>query len=157
MTATDDLVELLRREGIDCELLSHARTERAAEEAEALGMSPQEVAKTLVVATAEGYVRAVVPAASRLSLAKIRDVLGSPKKQTHLATEEALGRDYPEFELGAVPPFGGARSHRVLIDHGVAEQESVVVEAGSHVASLRLRAADLINLTRAEVVDIAED
>ena len=157
MAVTDDLMGLLERAGVAHELLSHERTERAAAEAEALGISTEDVAKTLVVTTSAGYVRAVVAGASRLSLAKMRNVLGSPKKQTHLATEDALSRDYPEFELGAVPPFGGARSDRVLVDRRVAERESVVVEAGSHVNSLRLRTADLIRLTKAEVVDIEED
>jgi len=32
----------------------------------------------------------------------------------HLATEDDLARDYAEFELGAVPPFGGRRDPVIL-------------------------------------------
>jgi prolyl-tRNA editing enzyme YbaK/EbsC (Cys-tRNA(Pro) deacylase) len=74
----------------------------------------------------------------------------------HLATEEDLRRDYPEFELGAVPPIGG-RKDPVVIDQNVAEQETVVIEAGSHEESLRIAAADLLELTGAAVTDISED
>jgi Aminoacyl-tRNA editing domain len=72
----------------------------------------------------------------------------------HLATEEDLRRDYPEFELGAVPPVGGRRDP-VVVDLSVANRESVVIEAGSHDQSLRLAAADLVHLAGAAVTDIS--
>jgi prolyl-tRNA editing enzyme YbaK/EbsC (Cys-tRNA(Pro) deacylase) len=74
----------------------------------------------------------------------------------HLASEDDLRRDYPEFELGAVPPIGG-RHDPVIVDPKVAERESVVIEAGTHDESLRIAAADLLQLTGAPVTDISED
>jgi prolyl-tRNA editing enzyme YbaK/EbsC (Cys-tRNA(Pro) deacylase) len=74
----------------------------------------------------------------------------------HLATEEDLRRDYPEFELGAVPPLGG-RSDPVIVDPKVVERTSVVIEAGSHDESLRIAAADLLSVTGAAVTDISEE
>jgi Ala-tRNA(Pro) deacylase len=113
------------------------------------------VAKTLVLATPGGYVRVVLPASERVDLHKVRDHVEGGKR-IHLASEEDLKRDYPDFELGAVPPFGGS-SDRVLVDSRLAERESVVLEAGSHEQSVRLRTADLLELARAEVVDLAQD
>ena len=123
-------------------MLPHARTDTAAAEAEALGIQPEEVAKTLVLSTPAGYVRAVLPASERIDLHKVREHVEGGKR-VHLATEEDLGRDYPEFELGAVPPFGGP-DDGVLVDSRLATRETVVLEAGSHEQSVRLRAADLI-------------
>jgi hypothetical protein len=60
--ATEDLTRLLDEAGVRYELLPHARTESALAEAEALGVAAAGVAKTLVVTTPEGYVRAVLPA-----------------------------------------------------------------------------------------------
>src|SRR5688572_20439745 len=102
--ATEDLTRVLDDAGVRYELLPHAHTESAAAEAEALGVPPADVAKTLVVATPEGYLRAVLPASERIDLHKLREVTGGGKKKVHLASEEDLARDYPEFELGAVPP-----------------------------------------------------
>jgi Ala-tRNA(Pro) deacylase len=150
------LVGMLEEGGATYELLAHAHTETAAEEARALGLAPDEVAKTLVVKTPEGYLRAAVPASCRLDLRKVRELVGGSKKHVHLATEDDLGRDYAEFELGAVPPFGG-RSDPVLVDRRLAEQEAVVLEAGSHEQSVRVRTADLIRLTGARVSDICEE
>lgn len=152
---TSDLTSVLDEADVSYELLSHAHTESALAEAEALGVAPEDVAKTLVVKLPEGYVRAVVPASARLDLRKLRAIHGGGRHSVHLATEEDLRRDYPQFELGAVPPIGG-RSDPVVVDPKVANRKSIVIEAGSHDESLRLAATDLIHVTRAAVTDISE-
>jgi Ala-tRNA(Pro) deacylase len=154
--ATEDLTRVLDEAGVRYEILSHARTESAVAEAEALGLAPADVAKTLVVTTPEGYVRAVLPASKRIDLHKLREVTGGGKKDVHLASEEDLARDYPEFDLGAVPPIGGRRD-LVVIDRRVAERDSIVLEAGSHEHSARVPTGDLLHVTAAEVADICVD
>lgn len=42
-------------------------------------------------------------------------------RRLHLVSEEDLARDYPEFDLGAVPPIGGGRRDPVVIDSRLAE------------------------------------
>jgi Cys-tRNA(Pro) deacylase len=151
-----DVTRFLEEAGIDFDVLEHARTERAAEEAAALGIGPEEVAKTLVLVARSGNVRAVVAASERIDLGKVAAVLGVSGKKVHLASEDSLARDYPDFELGAVPPFGG-REDQVLVDERLAGRDSVVVEAGSHERSVRLKASDLVRLTRAQVADICKE
>jgi Ala-tRNA(Pro) deacylase len=154
--ANSDLTSVLDKAKVQYELIPHAHTESALAEAEALGVAPDDVAKTLVVKLPEGYLRAVLPASARLDLRKVREIHGGGRHTVHLATEDDLRRDYPEFELGAVPPFGG-RADPVVVDPDVAGRESVVIEAGSHEESLRIAAADLVHVTRAAVTDISED
>lgn len=131
--ATEDLTRALDEAGARYELLPHARTESAAAEAEALGIASAAVAKTLVVTTPEGYVRAVLPASERIDLRKLREVRGGGKKQVHLASEEHLARDYPEFDLGAVPPIGGGRHDPVVVDRvrGRPSRARQVADAGA--------------------------
>jgi Ala-tRNA(Pro) deacylase len=151
-----DVTDFLEQAGIDFDVLEHTRTARAADEAAALGIDAEEVAKTLVLVAASGNVRAVLPASERIDLHKVAGVLGVGAKKVHLATEDDLARDYADFELGAVPPFGG-REDQVLVDEQLAERDSVVVEAGSHDRSVRLKADDLVRLTRAQVADIRRE
>jgi Ala-tRNA(Pro) deacylase len=151
-----DVTGFLEEAGVDFELLEHARTERAADEAAALGARPEEVGKTLVLAAAGGNVRAVLAASERIDLHKVATVLGVGSKKVHLASEDDLARDYPDFELGAVPPFGGPED-RVVVDERLAGRDSVVLEAGSHDKSVRLKAADLVRMTRAQVADICKE
>jgi Ala-tRNA(Pro) deacylase len=155
--ATADVTKVLDEAGVEYELLSHPHTETAAAEAEALGVDPGEVGKTLVLSVPDGNVRAVLPGSARLDVRKVRDVLGVTGKRVHLLSEEALTRDYKEFELGAVPPLGGKSRDRVLVDTRLAERDSIVVEAGSHDESVRITTADLIRLTEAQVADICRD
>lgn len=98
--AAEDLTRVLDEAGVRYELLPHARTETALAEAKALGVTPAEVAKTIVVATAAGYVRAVLPAPERIDLRKLRELRGGGTKDLHFASEGDLARDYAEFEVG---------------------------------------------------------
>jgi Ala-tRNA(Pro) deacylase len=155
--STADVTRMLDEAGVRYELLPHAHTETATAEAEALGLAATDVAKTLVLRTPDGYLRAVLPAAERLDLRKLRELLGASKHDVQLATEDDLRRDFPEFELGAVPPVGGGRRDPVVIDRRLAGRESLVLEAGSHEESLRIAADDLVRVGGAQLADICED
>jgi Ala-tRNA(Pro) deacylase len=150
------LIEDLAREQVEYELIEHGRTMTAIDEAEAVGIPPAEVAKTIVLTTESGYVRAVLSAGDRLDIHKARTLIGDGKS-TRLASESELAGAYPMFELGAVPPFGGPAGDRVIVDRALAERETVVLEAGSHEQSVRMQTSDLVALAKAELADIRED
>ena len=155
MAYSNALTEALDRAGTAYEILDHSPTDRAADEAAALGLRPNEVAKTIVVTAGEGNLRVLLPASERIDMHKLRDLLETGK-ELHLLSEDALRRDYPEFELGAVPPAGG-REDAVVVDSKVAELDQVVFEAGNHDRSVRVSAADLISLTKARIADVCAD
>jgi Ala-tRNA(Pro) deacylase len=154
--ATETLTRALDDAGVQYELVSHAHTESAAAEADVLGVSPDDVAKTLVLATPDGYLRAVVPASCRIDIRKLADVEGVGRKKVHFASEDDLRRDYPDFELGAVPPLGG-RGDPVVVDAQLASRDAIVLEAGSHEQSVRLSGRELVRAANAEVADICRD
>ena len=150
--------------GFDYELIWHAHTERALDEAASLGLSPEEIAKTIVLhVTAAGdlavrvtYARAVLPAGERLDLHKLRAFFGE-SLDVRLATEPELADRYPELELGAVPPLGGPSGEIVIVDPRLVARESIVFEAGRHDQSVRMRTADLRAYTKATVIDICRE
>jgi Ala-tRNA(Pro) deacylase len=149
----DALLRELKREHVFYELVPHRHTETALAEAEAVHVDPHQVAKTLILRTPFGFVRAVLCAVDRLDLGKARSVLDTD--QVELAGELDLVAAYPEFELGAVPPVGGAYD-RVLVDERLFDSPFVVFEAGTHDESVRLRTSDLLTIAEAEVADLAE-
>ena len=155
MTAVGLMRELARQQ-LSYEVIPHHRTHSAGEEAAAVGLAPTEVAKTLVLASDNGFVRAVVPASEKLDLTKARALVGGGK-HTRLATEAELAGSYPMFELGAVPPFGGPIGDRVIVDRRLTEHGLVVLDAGSHSESIRMRTSDLVIAARAEIADLCRD
>jgi Ala-tRNA(Pro) deacylase len=154
--STIDLTRELDREAIEYQLIPHRRTMSAGEEAAAIGVPATEVAKTIVVATGDGFVRAVIPASERLDLHKLRNALRNAK-HLRLATESELLAAYPMFELGAVPPVGGRSDDRTVVDRRLALLDSVVLEAGSHDESVRMDTRDLLLLAEAQIVDLCAD
>jgi Ala-tRNA(Pro) deacylase len=155
--AVTDLTKVLDEAGAEYELLPHEHTERAVAEAQALGLPPSEVAKTLIVRTSDGHMRALVPASERIDIRKLRELVGDSKDAVQLATEEEMARDYPEFALGAVPPLGGPQSDPVIVDRRLAEREWLVFEAGSHDDSIRVRTTDFLRITNARTADLCHD
>ena len=155
--AAPALTDALDAAGVEYEVIPHAHTETAADEARALGITADGVAKTLVVGTPRGNVRAVLPASERISTAKLAEVLDERRKAIQLVPEETLRSDYAEFEYGAVPPIGGAHRDRVIVDTHVASHDTVVLEAGSHDDSIRIATNDLIRIAEAEVAEICAE
>jgi Ala-tRNA(Pro) deacylase len=152
-TPTALLVTILSAKGVDFELLPHRRTTSATGEARALGVLPQTVAKTVILRSESGEcIRAVVPAAMHVDLERLSAVAGSPATQLN---EEELVSAYPQFELGAVPPFGGPAGDRVVLDRRLTDAAHVVFDGGVHDTSVRLAPTDLVEVAEAEVADIA--
>jgi Ala-tRNA(Pro) deacylase len=101
-----------------------------------------------------GRIRAVLPASRRLDLEKLAREAGV-EAVTLLAEPELQGA-YPQFELGAVPPFSGP-ADTVVVDRHLVDSEHVVFEAGTHDKSIRVRTKDLLAVAGASVADIVLD
>jgi Ala-tRNA(Pro) deacylase len=147
------LLHVLAQSGLGYELIQHPHTETARGEARVLGVTPEEVAKTVILKTADGYARVVVPASERVAVSKVRALLDLDT-DTRLATEAELAAAYPEFELGAVPPLGGPAGDTIIVDRRLAERERLVFEAGSHDESVRVATEDLLRLSKARIGDV---
>jgi Ala-tRNA(Pro) deacylase len=140
---------------IPYEVIAHRHADTALEEADAVGVEAFRVAKTIILTTPDGLVRAVLPACERLDMHKVRDLLGT--SHVELASEELLEAHYPEYEVGAVPPFPGTSGDVVLIDGRLDKSPFLVTAAGTHEESVRLRTTDLVALTEGMLCDLCED
>jgi Ala-tRNA(Pro) deacylase len=154
------VTEHLKGRGVTFEVIGHAQTLTTAEEAHAIGIAPDEVVKTLVLETASGYALAVVPAARRLDLKLAQRAMGD--RHARLASEQTLAGEFPDYELGAVPPLGPLLAAPVFVDPEVMDHETVVFAAGRHTESIKARTADLFQDPSVMVVplsrhDLAKD
>jgi Ala-tRNA(Pro) deacylase len=135
------VIEHLEQQGSMFEVLAHRQAYTSIEEARALGVEADEVLKTLAVRTGPGYVLVVIPAARRLDLHLAREAVGD--NHARLATEEELGRDFPDYQLGALPPLGALVGASVYVDPEVLGHDTVVFAAGSQTESVKVRTQEL--------------
>jgi len=133
--------EQLEKRGVACEATSHVETYTSIDEARALGIAADEVVKGVMLKAASGYRLAVVLASRRLDMKRVQKAVGD--KHARLATEQELERDFPGFELGALPPLGSLLSVPTYVDPEVMEHETIVFAAGSRTESVKVRSDDL--------------
>jgi Cys-tRNA(Pro)/Cys-tRNA(Cys) deacylase len=122
------------------------------EAAEALGLDPDRVFKTLI-ANVDGTLSvAVVPVSTRLDLKALARALGGSKAAMAevAAAERATG-----YVAGGISPIGQKRPHRTVVDETAQLWETVFVSAGRRGLDLEIAPADLITVTEAVVADIS--
>jgi Ala-tRNA(Pro) deacylase len=151
----DAVTAFLEAQGIRYEVLEHRPTFSAAAEARAIGAEPREAVKTLALHDRAGYRMAVIPASHRLDLHRTRELLGATN-HLRLATEEELERDFPMFEVGAMPPLGPMMPMPEIVDVHLLYHPSVLCAGGDHRHSLRVDPRDLVRLCEPRVASLCE-
>src|SRR5918993_5592767 len=134
---TDRLTKL----NVPYEAIPHEQAFTSAEEALALGVSPDEVVKTIVLDTPSGHALAVIPGSRRLDIRAAERAVGD--KHVRLATEEEIEKDFPGYELGAMPPLGSLHGAPTFVDPEVMRHDTLVFAAGTQTESVKVRAEDL--------------
>jgi Cys-tRNA(Pro)/Cys-tRNA(Cys) deacylase len=117
--------------------------------AEALGVEPARVFKTLVVALDTGeLVCAAIPSDARLSLKAIASAAGA--KRAELAAPEKAERA-TGYVVGGISPFGQRRRLRLFVDASALAHPEIVVNGGRRGLQLILAPSDLIAALEAKV------
>lgn len=150
--AVTKVTEHLKARGLQFEVIGHEETYTSVDEARALGIAADEVLKTLALATSHGRVLAVVPGSRRLDMRLVRKAVGD--SHARLLTEAELEREFPDVELGALPPLGSLFGIPVYVDPEVLSHETVVFAAGTQRESVRVRTQDLFGEEEVRVVSL---
>lgn len=141
--------EHLEGQGVPFEPIEHKKAYTSIAEAWACDVDASDVVKTVVVRVSGGHALMVVPATCRLDLHRVRAAVGDP--HARLATERELLRDFPDMELGAMPPLALLLGAPLYVDPEVLRHDTVVFAAGSQTQSVRLTTRDLLRFQRERV------
>jgi Cys-tRNA(Pro)/Cys-tRNA(Cys) deacylase len=153
MTPETPALQALRAAGLDHEVLSHGPVRNLVEAAEARGVEPADVVKTLVVRRGEGdYVFVLVPGERAIAWPKLRALLGVNRLSMPSAEEARQATGYPR---GSITPFGAATSWPVIADVALGGQ-TVSIGAGAPGAAVTVDADALIEALAADVADVTE-
>lgn len=150
---------LVKKAGVPHDVLSYLHDPKAAsyglEAADALGLDPTSVFKTLVVdVEGVGLACAVVPVSGMLNLKAMADALGG--RRTTMAEQQAAERA-TGYIVGGISPLAQKRPLPVVLDETAILYERIHVSAGRRGLELALHADDLLMLTRGILAPIARD
>jgi len=121
--------------------------------AEALGVDPDGVFKTLVATVDGSPVVGIVPVSRRLSLRRLAKAAGG--KRAEMA-DPAVAERLTGYVVGGISPFGQSRRLPVFVDTSSAHCHTMYVSAGKRGLQVEVLPADLVRLTSARTADIAE-
>ena len=121
--------------------------------AEAYGVEPARIAKTLSLRVGERVVLIVTSGASRMDNRKVKALFGGKPKM--LGAEEVA--DITGREVGGVCPFGLKAPLPIYCDLSLNAFDIVVPAAGSTHSAVRIAPARMAELTSAEWVDVCEN
>ena len=120
--------------------------------AEAYGVEPGRIAKTLSLRIGERVVLVVASGTSRMDNKKLKARFGGKPKM--LGVDEVA--DITGHEVGGVCPFGLKAPLPIYCDISLKAFELVVPAAGSTHSAVRIAPARMAELTNAEWVDVCQ-
>lgn len=120
--------------------------------AEALGVPPQRVFKSLVTEVDGALTVAVVPVTGELDLKALAAAVGGKRAALadRAAAERATG-----YVRGGISPLGQRRRLPTVLDSSALAYDTVYVSAGRRGLQLQLAPADLVALTDATTAPLA--
>ncbi|MET0136257.1 MAG: Cys-tRNA(Pro) deacylase [Kibdelosporangium sp.] len=147
---------LLARQRVQHTLHAYSHDPRAAsyglEAAEALGLAPGRVFKTLLAEVDGALAVGIVPVTAQLDLKALAAAVGGKKARMAevAAAERATG-----YVAGGISPLGQKKRLPTVLDSSAENFETVFCSAGRRGLEVELAPADLIRLTNAVVAEIA--
>ncbi len=153
MGCKEELEAYLRESKAPFQVQHHALAYTAQEVAAAEHIPGRMLAKVVMVLGNGKLAMFVLPAPARVDLERVAAVLGV--KKARLANEEQFADRFPGCEIGAMPPFGNLYDLPVYVDKSLAEDETIVFEAGTHTDTMSMKYADYERLAQPKAAEFA--
>ena len=143
------LAEVLKRERVPYLTLRHPPA-FTAPELSAVAHIPGRRSAKVVICIADSRARASGLARALLGRSRaLKRLAGSASLR--LAREQEIAALYPEFEVGAMPPFGMMHGHRVFVERCFVGEPELVFNAGTHTDSLCMHYGDFADIVHPTV------
>ena len=146
------LIEFLNQHKVPYQILHHPEAFTAQELAAIEHVKGKQHAKVVMVKADGAPMMAVLPADHRVDLEKFDRLTGKP---TVLATEAEFKTLFPDCAVGTMPPFGSLYGLETYVDRSLAENETIVFEAGTHSDAVKMRYGDFARVANPKLADFA--
>jgi Ala-tRNA(Pro) deacylase len=125
--------------------LIHPPAFTAQRRAKYLRVPGRQLAKSVLLAGANGYRLAVLPATHRVDTERVARELGEPFR---LATDQEIADVFRDCEWGALAPFGTLYGLSTILDDTLDPDALMVFEAQTHAVAIRMRCRDFERLEK---------
>ena len=139
--------------GLTFQVTRHGPVRSLDEAAQARGVDPADIIKTLVVRRADDdYLFVLVPGDRTISWPKLRDLLGISRMSM---PDAAVAREVTGYERGTITPFGSTTAWPVIADDRVAGR-TVSISGGAHGVAFTVDGTALIKALAAQQADVTD-
>jgi Cys-tRNA(Pro) deacylase len=139
--------------GLPYRVVEHGPVRSLEEAAEARGVEPADVIKTLVVRRGDDdYLFVLVPGDRAISWPKLRSLLGVSRLSL---PDAAAAKEATGYERGTITPFGSLRAWPVVADERMAGR-TVTLGGGAHGVAVLVEADAVVPALGAIVADVTE-
>jgi Ala-tRNA(Pro) deacylase len=149
---TPRLKAFLENHHVAYSAMLHRPAYTAMEVAQALHVPGQDMAKTVIVDLDGQLAMAVLPGTRHVSLAKLEHATGA--QHARIAREGEFRFDFPDCEVGAMPPFGNLFNMEVLVDPQLAKDKEIVFNGGDHTEAVRMSYQDFARLVHPRIMEM---
>ncbi len=129
--------------------LSHSPAYTSQEIAHYAHIPGKEMAKTVMVLINGKMAMAVLPASSKVDFSHLKKITGAD--QVLLASEEEFKFQFPDCEVGAMPPFGNLYNVPVWVDKDLANDPEIYFNACNHKELIKMKFQDFKKLTNPHI------
>ena len=143
----------LAESGIEHAVTRHGRVRSLAEAAEARGVPPRAIVKTMVVRRGPGdHLFVLVPGDREISWPKLRAILSVNRISM---PDAETAREVTGYERGTITPFGSATALPVIADERILGQ-TISIGAGAHGVAATVASDAMIAHLGAQVADVTD-
>jgi Cys-tRNA(Pro)/Cys-tRNA(Cys) deacylase len=150
---TSQALAAVQSAGLEHRVIRHGPVRTLDEAAQARGVAPADVVKTMVVRRGpDDFLFVLVPGDRAISWPKLRGLLGVSRLSLPDAT---VARSVTGYERGTITPLGSTVAWPVIADERIRGRE-ITLGAGEHGVAVAVAADDVITALAATVADVTD-
>lgn len=150
--SVESVAAFLEQNKKEIKILKYDDTSTVAKAANALGVTPGEIAKSLLFKVKEDFIMILMAGDKRLDNKKFKENFHTKAKMPE-AEEVSEATGHP---VGGVCPFGLKNPMPIYLDYSLQSYSFVFPAAGAANTAIKLSVGELQELTKAQWVDVVQ-
>lgn len=148
----EKIKEYLDSNHVKYTMITHSLAYTALEISESAHISAKNIAKTVIVKIDDKLAMVVLPANGKVDSGMLKNIANA--KSVDMASEYEFQEQFPDCEVGAMPPFGNLYDMPVYVSEKLTQDEMIAFNAGNHSELMQLRYEDYSKLVQPTVIDM---